>query len=454
MSETERLANRTETAIGEGRVVGNDRDRVRHALFVVFHFPPEASSSGVLRTLKYVKYLSSFGWRVTVLTLRRDAYEIVDASLESQIPDTVRVVRTRYLNTKRHLSILRRYPAILAVPDSWVGWMPWAVNAGRRIYREDPYDLVYSTSPHATAHLIAQRLSRAVNRPWVMDFRDPWYEEPPEPGTPKVVHWFARRLERRAIMAADAVITSTPQLRQDLAERYGDAIERKIGCIFNGYDEADFAALPQADMAKGERLHIVHAGNINAEFRDPIPLFRALRDAADRGRIELDKVRVKFIGPGDYASSDAISAELDRLRLGEQVEFQGRIPYEQALQQIVNADLLLLMQASDDTVGLVPAKLFEYLRASRPVLALVRPGAAQAVLEETRGGWAVDPADQDALERSLVEAFQAWMSGQLQTRAAPRGLLERYSRRTLTQELAESFDRLTFGDAVKPGCGR
>ncbi len=417
-----------------------DTSRLRHALFVVFHFPPEASSSGVLRTLKYAKYLADFGWRVTVLTLQRSAYEIVDETLEKQIPAGVKVIRTRYLNTKRHLSVLRRYPAVLAVPDSWIGWFPWAVQAGSRAYHTDPYDLIYSTSPHATAHLIAARLAATTGRPWVMDFRDPWYEEPPEPGTPWIVHWFARRLERRAVARATAIVTSTPQLRDDLMARYGDLVRNKIRCIFNGYDEADFDALPPRAAAAGGNLQIVHAGNINAEFRDPIPLFRALRHAADEGLIDLDKVRLRFIGPGDYASSAAVRSTIEQLGMQNQVAFEARIPYEQALEQIVSADLLLLMQASDDTVGLVPAKLFEYLRAGRPVMALVRKGAAQSVLEQTNGGWAIDPADESALQNAVKEVFESWSNGTLDERSASPEALAHYSRHSLTRELAHTFD--------------
>lgn len=421
-----------------------------HALFVVFHFPPEASSSGVLRTLKYVKYLAEFGWRVTVLTLNRDAYEIVDESLEEQIPTGVRVVRTRFVNTKRHLSIYRRYPAALAVPDSWVGWTPWALRAGRRILQSDPFDLVYSTSPHATTHLIAMGLARTAKCPWVMDFRDPWYEEPPEPGTPWVVHWGARHLERRAVTRATKIITSTPQLQEDLKARYGARVEGKTQCIFNGYDEADFAALPPPGPASEARMTVIHAGNINAEFRDPIPLFKAVRQAADHGRIDLSKVSLRFIGPGDYAHSEVIRSAIDTLQLQECVEFAPRIPYEQALHQIVNADLLLLMQASDDTVGLVPAKLFEYLRARRPVLAMVRQGAAQTVLDETNGGWAVDPADEAQLEAAITDAYDAWIAGTLNERAAEPSRLERYSRHNLTRELAHTFDALVAAEPASP----
>jgi len=78
---------------------------LQHALFVAYHYPPEASSSGVLRTLKYTRHLGDHGWRITVVAPERDAYGIVDPQLERQIPQSVRVVRTRWLNTKRHLAI-------------------------------------------------------------------------------------------------------------------------------------------------------------------------------------------------------------------------------------------------------------------------------------------------------------------------------------------------------------
>ena len=191
---------------GRDIAVGGTGAAARHLLMVAFHYPPEASSSGVLRALKFSRYLPEFGWRVSVLTVAADAYEQTDAGLAAQIPDSVRVLRTRYLNTKRHLAVRGVYPSVLAVPDRWIGWYPWARAAGERLFAEDPPDAILSTSPHPTAHLIAARLVRAHDRPWVMDFRDPWYEEPPEPDTPATVHRAARWLERRTVHRASRVV--------------------------------------------------------------------------------------------------------------------------------------------------------------------------------------------------------------------------------------------------------
>ena len=413
---------------------------MNHALFVVFHYPPEASSSGVLRTLKFSRYLEEYGWRVTVLTLARDAFEITDEKLEAQIPASIRVVRTRYLNTRRHLAIRGIYPAILAVPDTWIGWYPWAVAAGRRIMTEDPVDLVYSTSPHPTAHLIARTLAKRAQVPHVADFRDPWHEDPPEPGTPAVVAWFAPRLERMVMKSAAHVVTSTTQLRDTLRERYADDGPAKFTATLNGYDEADFAALPAREPRSSERLVVVHAGNINADFRDPCPLLEAIARAVAEGTIDPSRILLRFIGGGSYGESDRVRKCVEQSRLAGSVEFLPRVPYVEALSALANADLLLLLQASEDTTSLVPAKLYEYLRSMRPVLALVLPGATSEVIAQTGGGWLANPRDARALQSAFVEIYRLWVRGTLAEHHANLDALRQFDRRRLTGELATIFD--------------
>jgi glycosyltransferase involved in cell wall biosynthesis len=425
---------------------------LNHALFVAFHYPPEASSSGVLRTLKFSRYLGEYGWRVTVLTLRRNAYAITDAKLETQIPSSVRVVRTGFVHTKRHLSIRGRYPAILAVPDTWIGWYPWAVAAGRRVLADDPVDVIFSTSPHATAHLIARTLAHRAKVPLVIDFRDPWYEEPAEPGTPAIVQRFAPGLERKAVTSAARVVTSTVHLRDELRARYADQPADKFTALLNGYDEADFAALPASPTGGSERMVVVHAGNINADFRDPCPLFRAIGRAGTSGRLDLSKLLLRFIGGGDYAVSERLKNCIESTGLASSVEFLPRVAYDDALRELGRADVLLLLQASEDTTSLVPAKLYEYLRAMRPVLALVLPGATTEVLRQTGGGWVANPRDGEALEGTMTEIFREWQGGTLAERHADPEALRQFDRRSLTGQLAAIFN-----DVVKfprTGVGR
>jgi len=416
----------------------------RHALFIAFHYPPEASSSGVLRTLKYTRFLPDFGWRVSVIAPKASAYDVCDPGLEAQVPRDVRIVRTRFLNTKRDLSWRGIYPALLALPDVWIGWLLWAVRASRKLAAADPVDLIYSTSPHATAHVIARRVHAALHKPWVADFRDPWIEDPPEAGTPNgpLYRTINRWLERDVMRHSAAIIASTAHLRDALRERYPDEAPGKFHFIANGYDEADFAALPHNDRT-AQRLRIVHAGSINPGFRDPQPVFAALGRLIRRKHLRADECEIRFVGGGEYSASEAVRRAIDVAGLTASVTFVARVPYEESLNELTKADLLLLLQASDDTVGLVPAKLYEYLRAEKPVLALVRSGAVSEIMEQTGGGWAVDPRAEEVLDAALEDAVAAWRAGKLVERRASLELLRRFDRHALAGELARVFDDVT-----------
>jgi glycosyltransferase involved in cell wall biosynthesis len=420
---------------------------LRHALFIAFHYPPEASSSGVLRTLKFSRYLPEHGWRVSVITPEASTHPIVDAELERQIPPGARVLRTRALNTKRDLSLWGRYPAVLALPDVWIGWFPFAVAAGRRLIASDPVDLVYSTSPHATAHLIARRIASIARKPGVADFRDPWIEDPPEPGAPNGLAYrtINRWLERKVVMRSAAVVTSTAHLRDAMRRRYPDEPDKKFHAILNGYDEADFVDRRLPPPPTGTRLRIVHAGSINAQFRDPRPLFEALARLAKVGRIAPPEIELRFVGAGPFGDAPEVRAAVASAGLADSVSFLPRVSYDESLSLLADSDLLLLLQASDDTVGLVPAKLYEYLRTQKPVLALVRDGAITDVLAQTGGGWSADPADATTLDATLSDIVDRWRATELATHSADMSVLRRFDRRALTGELAKVFDEVCLG---------
>ena len=135
-------------------------------------------------------------------------------------------------------------------------------------------------------------------------------------------------------------------------------------------------------------------------------------------------------------------AAVERAGLVSRVEFLPRVSYEASLTVLSGASVLLLLQASRDTLDLVPAKLFEYLRTGRPVLTIVPDGATAEVLRETGGGWVVDPADSSGLRNVIVKAYQAWTRGSLDSLTANPVALARFSRERLTGELATQFDAL------------
>ena len=203
-----------------------------------------------------------------------------------------------------------------------------------------------------------------------------------------------------------------------------------------------FGAAPPAIEASGTRLVIVHAGSINGEFRDPVPLFEALGRLIRRGVLRDDELQLRFIGAGSHAEDKGVRTAIAAAGLDHSVVFLPRVPYDESLRELGAADLLLLLQASEDTVSLVPAKLYEYLRAQRPTLAMVRPGAVSEVMTRTGGGWTVDPRDRETLDATLVAIVDAWRNHRLAEHRASLDRLRQFDRRTLTGELAKRFDTL------------
>lgn len=416
---------------------------LRHALFVAYHFPPESGSSGVLRTLKYVKYLETLGWRSTVITLERDAYDVIDEKLEQELPESARVVRTKHVDSKRHLAVFGKYPSIVAIPDRWIGWYPWATSAARAVIATDRPEVMHSTSPHATAHIIAWRLAKRARIPWVVDFRDPWYEEPAEPDTPLLVHWASRWLERKVVESANQIVTSTSGLRDEMIKRYPWISPSKFKFILNGFDEADFRFL-EGTRGHQKQLSIAHVGQLNNAFRDPKPLLRALEELVSSKMIGRKKMELRFIGSDQYVSSTDLRGWVREIGLKTIVKFEPRLPYHQALRAMSTSNVALLLQASPDTRELVPAKLFEYLRMGLPILAMVGSGAAAGnIVKELNAGWVVDPEDAQAVQDTLAEIYNAWKTGSLQQHAADIDVVkEKYSRERLTGQLAATFEKV------------
>lgn len=173
---------------------------MKKVLIVAYHFPPQAESSGYLRSLKLCRYLPEFGWHPTVLTVHPRAYERTDPVQLGEIPADVRVERAFALDTQRHLSFRGRYLRAMALPDRWASWSLGAIPAGLRANRRENFDVILNTFPIATAVFIGWALHRATRKPWVADFRDSMTEPdyPRDPRTWRVYRWLKKKAVREA----------------------------------------------------------------------------------------------------------------------------------------------------------------------------------------------------------------------------------------------------------------
>lgn len=409
---------------------------MRTVLMVAFHFPPAAMGSGHLRTLGFARHLPALGWNPLVLSASAIAYPRVDPSSLAMVPPGCCVHRAYALDTRRHLSIGGRYPSALAVPDRWATWWLAAVWHGLRLIRKMHVDAIWSTYPVMTAHAIANTLSKRTGLPWVADFRDPVAT------SVSTTNARARRtqqhLERQVVRDAARTVLTTPGAMHDYAERYPDAARgNRLTVIPNGFEESAFEGLMphMVDRRGFSALRLMHGGILYMDGRNPVPFLTALGHLKSAGLIGADSIQVVLRASGFEGT---YQQHIERLGLAEIVSLAPQITSLESLKEQVEADGLLLFQGGHFNRQ-IPAKVYEYLRAGRPIFALVDELGDTAELLRRTGGAVLAPLDDvEAIKEGLIEFISLLRSGN-----APKpdaGVVKGLSRAEGAQQLARILD--------------
>jgi glycosyltransferase involved in cell wall biosynthesis len=414
---------------------------MKRVLMVAYHFPPLRGSSGIQRTLRFAKYLPEFGWEPVVLSAHPRAYEQVGDDQMADIAPGVHVCRAFALDAARHLSIRQRYPGFLGRPDRWRTWWLGAVPAGVNLVRRFAPHALWSTYPIATAHAIGRTLRTLTGLPWVADFRDPMAQEgyPPDPRTWKTFDAVERKVAKRA---AAAVFTSPGALRM-YQQRYAPQSQR-FHLIENGYDEESFEGLGAQDrgpLAPG-MLTLLHSGIVYPDERNPAQLFHALRRLLDAGTIGRHDVRVRFRAAVHDTMVRSLAAEAG---VADQVEVLPAIAYGAALEEMMRADALLLLQAANCN-DQIPAKLYEYFRSSRPIVALTDPAGDTAAAMRAAGCDLVAPLDDAAAIASMLPRLVSEVRSRT-ARLPDARIVSSQSRRARTAALARLLDSVAGAPA-------
>ena len=347
---------------------------------IAYHFPPLAGSSGIQRTLRFVQHLPAFGWEPIVLTAHSRSYDQTSMDLVGEVPPGVHVERAFAVDAARHLSIGGRYPSFLARPDRWMAWRFGAVAAGMRLVRKYRPQAIWSTYPIATAHVIGDILRRRSALPWIADFRDPMAQDG-YPEDPRIWRSF-KAIEETGVRRASFSVFTTPGAAREYKRRYPDAAQR-IVVIENGFDEESFVGLAAAADAceplNAGAVTVLHSGIVYPSERDPTMLFAAIARLVDEHRLQRGKFRIRFRA----AVHDELLRTLTRQHgLEDFVELLPPIGYRAALEEMIRADALLVLQAANCNEQ-IPAKIYEYLRTGRPILALTDPqGDTAGILRE------------------------------------------------------------------------
>jgi glycosyltransferase involved in cell wall biosynthesis len=347
-------------------------------LMVGYHFPPLAGSSGIQRPLGFVRHLPAHGIRTVVLTTHPRAYEQTREDLLGELPESCTVLRAPAWDTARHLAIAGRYPRALASPDRWASWYPGALVTGLRAIRRYQPFAIWATFPVATALRIGASLARRSGLPLLADFRDPMVQ-PDYPPDPEIkAHW--QRIETDVMDRAALVTLTTPSAVEDYRTRYPAAAGR-IELLENGYEEAAFEGLTATPPLTPGKVTVLHSGIVYGSERDPTALFQALALLKERSPGCYRRLSLRFRA----SSNDGLLRELgERAGVSEAVELLPGLPYREALQEMLSADALLLLQAANCNAQ-IPAKLYEYLRAGRPILGLTDAAGDTAAKLRTQG---------------------------------------------------------------------
>lgn len=411
---------------------------VRRVLMIASHYPPMKGSSGLQRTLKFSRYLLDHGWEPIVLTVHPRAHPKTSDDQMMEIPPRVTVRRSFALDAARHLSIRGMYPRFLGWPDRWVSWWLGAVPDGLALIRKFKPQVIWSTYPIATANLIGLALHRMTGIPWVADLRDSMTEDeyPPDPTTRNIYRW----IERHTVLRAARVVFTTAGTQRMYADRYPNVPGACWACIPNGYDEENFQMAEQyVRLEEKPRSHVelIHSGLIYQAERDPRAFFAALSELRDNGEISAATVKVKLRASG---SEDIYGRMIKDCGIDDIVSLEPAIAYMDALAEMLNADGLLVLQGASCNHQ-IPAKLYEYIRAKRPILALTDRAGDTALLLRACG---IDTLacldDKAAIKQVVVDFLDRIRSGRAPIARAEA--IAAFSRRAQTAALAKLLEGL------------
>jgi glycosyltransferase involved in cell wall biosynthesis len=408
-------------------------------LLVTLYFPP-AGGGGVQRPLKLATHLPELGIETHVLAPEDPKWIHRDDELPP--PTLAWVHRVRFIGPQgrkpaeelhgtmgleRYAKQATLFGRRLLLPDENVTYNLTAIPAAVRIAREEGIDVVITTSPPPSVHFVGAAVKRATGARWIADLRDSLVAHPHRNAAKLSVRVKEQGVQAVASLVArqaDAIVAVSDAIAEEMRAR---SPRGRVVTIANGSDFEDFHGL---EYRRGERFRITHAGSFFGK-RDPRPFLTALA--------RVDGVTARFVGDFRAADGEWASAIMDR------IELIPYAPHRKALelQRGSEALLLLIPDAEGRGRGVLSGKVFEYLAAERPILAVVPPdGAAARLIRETGAGVVVAPDDIDGMERELVALRDSWRAGELDGSPLSDEWRERLDRRTRVQELADLMQSL------------
>jgi len=426
---------------------------MKKILIITYYWPP-SGGAGVQRWLKFSKYLPEFGYEPVILTVdeKEASYAQLDYSLVKEIDPGLGVHKTKTFepyNLYRKLSNKKEIPyggfsnqkkitafekfsrfirGNLFIPDPRSGWNRHAYKKAAHLIKEEKIEVIVTSGPPHSTHLIGRKLKKRTGVKWIADFRDPWtdiyyYNDLYHTA---LVARIDRWLEKNVLSDADKIITVSQEVGKLLLKKI-PLSPLKIAVIPNGFDESDFE---QAEPVQNEMFTITYTGTISMNYR-----IEQFIEAVCQlpGKVK-EGIRIRFVGnvPDEIVNLFKLKS------LSSMVEVMGYIPHKQAVSQMKGASMLLMaIPDTPDNKGIVTGKLFEYLAARKPVLAIgPKGGDVDILIDKCKAGKLFPYHDTEGMKNFILEIFQQYRNG---TSLKTTVNAEQFTRRNLTGELVKNI---------------
>ena len=431
---------------------------MKKLLVIVYYWPP-CGGSGVQRWVKFVKYLQQFGWEPTIITTKDGDYPILDQSLLKEIPANIKIIRTKtpvfknifkkfvgkqsnipYGSLKIQKSdswlqkLLINIRINFIIPDLRKIWNKNAFKAAAMELKTNKYDLIITSGPPHSTHLVGLKLKQKFKVKWVADFRDPWTD----------IHYYEnvnrlaistfidKALEKKVLKNCDKLITVSPRLKQVFENKHS-----KIDCkvIYNGFDEPDFSNIR---TEKKEKFVLSYIGNFK-DNQNINMLWEAIAQLLNNSEFSKD-----FILELTGRVSDNIILSLKQCNLWNNTKIEGYVTHKEAIQRMKNASVLLFIipQAKSNN-GILTGKLFDYLASGSPFLSIGNPeGDAAKILHKTKAGPMINYSAKKEIEHYLFKLYENWKQDKLVNFEPCKDEINKFNRKSLTKELVEVLEKI------------
>lgn len=435
---------------------------MKNLLIIAYYFPP-SGGPGVQRVLKHIKYLPEFGWNPIVYTVKDAQYPAYDYSLLKEIPENVKVYRGKIfepynvyrkivgikstdpvdvnvikkenqkLSWKEKLSEFIR--ATFFIPDARMFWIFSGRKELKQILKENKIDAIYNSSPPYTTAIIAKRIKKILQVPWIAGFRDPWTGFISSPKRWLIPRLIDKHLEKSVFQKADKVECAWIGIIKDAIGKYPVLDASKFHHIPNGYDSEDY---PKINWNGNDRFTITYTGSMYGR-RNPSALFQAIEKLLNENLIKKDDFIIKFIG----RFGREVNEMIENTSFRDSIEVINYLPHQESLIELLKSDaLLLIVDESKESEEIVPGKVYEYIGTKKPILTIAPTnGAIAQLMQETGLGLVAHQSEQDKIASNFLSLFRIYKNEEENLRI-DNAAIAKYERRESAKQLSFLLDEL------------